>query len=610
MRPRVVIEAGEGAPAVCNLEPDQVASLGRNRKNTIVLHDRHASRWHAEIVREDGRWILRDRDTMNGTLVNRERVREAVALADGDEIRIGDTRLRFMLDPADRDTDERPALASPPPTPTPATTPLSELSRTSLQADELTALCTFMTGSVEEASPRELITRALATVHAQTGASVTGFLSLDQDDPLPKIVLPDLTHVDIHLSRKLTQKVQQEGRLVWMGARHDDVLESESLLSFQDAVCVPLQVRDVRLGALHVYKAGGKLFSDREVQFCEVLAGYLAHSLHVLRSRRQLEAENLRLRGHLPLADDELVGDSASMTQLRQQISRMAPRQGTVLIVGESGSGKELVALALHRQSTRRDAPLVTVNCAAIAATMSEGELFGSRRGAYTGAERDRKGYFQQADEGTLFLDEIGELSLECQAKLLRVIEGKGFLPLGGEKEVKPDVRIIAATHRNLEHEVREGRFRQDLVFRLGISIRVPALRDHREDIPLLVQHFLRRLVPEYRPQIRLTEAAMERLREHSWPGNVRQLLLVLENAVVMSDGMTIDVHDLHLTAEDASPTSGPASLNLEEVEAYTIRQALRQTRGNLSQAAKLLGIHRDTLGMKLKKYEIDKDKP
>jgi Nif-specific regulatory protein len=605
-----VIEAGEGVPAVCNLEPDQVASLGRDRKNTIVLHDRHASRWHAEIVREDGRWILRDRDTMNGTLVNRERVREAVALADGDEIRIGDTRLRFMLDPADLDTDERPALPGPPPMPTPATAPLSELSRTSLQADELTALCTFMTGSVEEASPRELITRALATVHAQTGASVTGFLSLDQDDPLPKIVLPDLTHVDIHLSRKLTQKVQQEGRLVWMGARHDDALESESLLSFQDAVCVPLQVRDVRLGALHVYKAGGKLFSDREVQFCEVLAGYLAHSLHVLRSRRQLEAENLRLRGHLPLADDELVGDSASMTQLRQQISRMAPRQGTVLIVGESGSGKELVALALHRQSARHDAPLVTVNCAAIAATMSEGELFGSRRGAYTGAERDRKGYFQQADEGTLLLDEIGELSLECQAKLLRVIEGKGFLPLGGEKEVKPDVRIIAATHRNLEHEVREGRFRQDLFFRLGIPIRVPALRDHGEDIPLLVQHFLRRLVPEYRPQIRLTEAAMERLREHSWPGNVRQLLLVLENAVVMSDGMTIDVHDLHLTAEDASPTSVPASLNLEEVEAYTIRQALRQTRGNLSQAAKLLGIHRDTLGMKLKKYEIDKDNP
>jgi two-component system, NtrC family, response regulator HydG len=610
MRPRLVIEAGEGEPAVCNLEPDQVASLGRNRKNTLVLHDRHASRWHAEIMREEGRWVLRDRDTMNGTLVNRNRVREPVTLVDGDEIRIGDTRLRFQLDPADLDTDERPALPNPPPTPNAVAAPLSELSRTSLQADELTVLCTFMAGSVEEVSPRELITRALTTVHAQTGASVTGFLSLDQDDPLPKIVLPDLAHVDIHLSRKLTQKVQQEGRLIWVGSREDDALESESLLSFHDAVCVPLQVGDVRLGALHVYKASDKLFSEREVQFCSVLAGYLAHSLHVLRSRRQLEAENLRLRGHLPLADDELIGDSHAMMQLRQHISRLAPRQGTVLIVGESGSGKELVALALHRQSTRRDAPLVTVNCAAIAASMSEGELFGSRKGAFTGAERDRKGYFQQADEGTLFLDEIGDLSLECQAKLLRVIEGKGFLPVGGESEVKPDVRIIAATHRNLERDAREGRFRQDLFFRLGIPIRVPALRDHGEDIPLLVQHFLRMLVPEYRPQVRLTEAAMTRLREYSWPGNVRQLLLVLENAVVMSDGLTIDAHDLHLTSEDANPPSGPASLNLEEVEASTIRHALRQTHGNLSQAAKVLGIHRDTLGLKLKKYEIDKDQP
>jgi two-component system, NtrC family, response regulator HydG len=329
-----------------------------------------------------------------------------------------------------------------------------------------------------------------------------------------------------------------------------------------------------------------------------------------LRTRRQLEAENSRLRGHLPRSGDELVGDSLPMKQLRQQIERMAPRPGTMLIVGESGSGKELVALALHRQSPRHDAPLVTVNCAAIAASMSEGELFGSRRGAFTGAERDRKGYFQQADEGTLFLDEIGDLSLECQAKLLRVIEGKGFLPVGAEKEVKPDVRVIAATHRNLERDVREGRFRQDLFFRLGIPIRVPALRDRREDIPALVRHFLGRLVPEYRPQIRLTEAAMQRLQEHAWPGNVRQLLLVLENAVVMSEGHRIDASDLHLTSDSPMPPTGLPSLKLDELEMLAIRQALKQTHGNLSQTAHVLGIHRDTLGTKIKKYEIEKDNP
>jgi two-component system response regulator HydG len=610
MATRVVIESGEASPAVCNLEKDQIASLGRNRKNTIVLQDSHASRWHAEIARENGCWVLRDRDNINGTFVNRDRIREPVTLADGDEIRIGDTRLRFQLDAADLDTQERSGPTSPTPSPPTEDGPLSELSRTSLQTDELTALCTFLAGSVDEIAPRDLITRALATVHAQTGATVTGFLSLDPDDPLPKIVLPDLAHVDIHLSRKLTQLVQQEGRLVWVGARQDEVLESESLLSFHDAVCVPLRVGNERLGALHVYRAGEKFFSAREVQFCEVLAGYLAQSLHVLRWRRQLEAENLRLRGHLPLAGDELVGAGAAMMQLRQQIARIAPRQGTVLIVGESGCGKELVALALHRQSPRRDAPVVTVNCAAIAASMPEGELFGSIKGAFSSSDRDRKGYFEQADEGTLFLDEIGELTLECQAKLLRVIEGKGFLPVGGEKEVKPDVRIIAATHRDLERDVRDGRFRQDLFFRLGISIRVPPLREHREDIPMLVEHFLRQLVPEYRRQIRIADDAMERLREYSWPGNVRQLLVVLENAIVMSDGPTIRAQDLHLTADVAPTAGGLPSLNLEEVEAYTIRLALRQTHGNLSQAAKVLGIHRDTLGVKLKKYEIEKVRP
>jgi Nif-specific regulatory protein len=609
MQPRLVVEAGEAEPAVCELQLDQVASLGRNRNNTIVLSDRHASRWHAELMREEGRWVLRDRETLNGTLLNKQRIKEPVALADGDEIRIGDTRLRFVLDGSDVDTAERPVQATIPPQAS-TITDLSDLSQTELRPDELTALCAFIGGSLAESSPHDLILRALQAAHAQTGASVTGFQSLDRDDPLPKIVFPDQSHVDVHLSRKLTQKMQETGRPVRLGAGQDQVAESESLLSFGDAVCVPLQVQDLRLGALHVYKSGNKVFAEREVRFCEVLAGYLAHSLHVLRTRRQLEAENLRLRSHFPRTGDELVGDSFPMKQLRQQIERMASRPGTVLVVGESGSGKELVALALHRQSPRHDAPLVTVNCAAIAASMSEGELFGSRRGAFTGAERDRKGYFQQADEGTLFLDEIGDLSLECQAKLLRVIEGKGFLPVGAEKEVKPDVRVIAATHRNLERDVRDGRFRQDLFFRLGIPIRVPALRDRREDIPPLVHHFLSRLVPEYRPQIRLTGAAVQRLQDHSWPGNVRQLLLVLENAVVMCDGNTIDAADLHLTSESAVPPTGLPSLKLDDLETLAIRQALKQTHGNLSQAAHVLGIHRDTLGTKIKKYEIDKDNP
>jgi Nif-specific regulatory protein len=325
-----------------------------------------------------------------------------------------------------------------------------------------------------------------------------------------------------------------------------------------------------------------------------------------------LEAENTRLRGHLPSGNDELIGASAALEQVRAQVTRVAPRPCTVLIVGESGVGKELVASALHHHSTRADGPLVTVNCAAIAASMSDAELFGHRKDAFTGAVEDRPGFFQQADEGTLFLDEIGELSLDLQAKLLRVMDGKGFRPVGATADIHADVRIIAATNRNLEQMTREGRFRSDLYYRLEVvTIRLPSLRDHAEDIPPLVHHFLRRLSGEYRRRVGLTPAALERLQACSWPGNVRQLRAVLENAVATTDTEMLDVHDLRLPdagAAGSRPDDGLAqlpTLNLEQLEIEAIRQAVRQTRNNVTAAAEVLGIHRDTLGLKMKKYGI-----
>jgi len=295
------------------------------------------------------------------------------------------------------------------------------------------------------------------------------------------------------------------------------------------------------------------------------------------------------------------------MRQLRQQIRRLAERPKVVLICGESGAGKELVALGLHRLSSRRERPLVAVNCAAIPASLLESELFGHTRGAFTTALDDHPGYFQQADMGTLFLDEIGELSEECQAKLLRVLETGCFRPVGARKEQKADVRILAATNRDLRQQCLEGTFRKDLFFRLGVEVRVPALRERREDVPALVEHFLAKLAVEYRRPVRLTPEAMERLRQYPWPGNVRQLRSVLEHAVAMSDGATIDAGDLHLFTDALSSTEGP-SLNLKELEAWAIRQALKRTHGTVSQAAKMLGIHRDTLAAKMKEYKIEKN--
>jgi Nif-specific regulatory protein len=621
MLARLTITAGEGFPPVCDLPPRAPVALGRHRANTIVLQDKHASRRHAEVFARDGRWFIRDFDTLNGTKVNGERIQEPTPLLHGHEIGIGDTRLRFTLVAAGN-VAAPPALDQTPVAPVPAVGhpgngrangKIGDDSgsdfKTLLQADELSSLCTFMTASVGETAPRALVERALGLVHSHTWATITGFLNLDPENPLPKLVLPELASVDIHLSRRLTQRALEEDRLVWLDAEQGPHHQEESLLSFSDALCVPLHAEGAPLGALHVYKSGGT-FTERQVRFCEVLSGFLANSLRLLRSRRNLEAENERLRGH-SAAGEKLIGDSPALQQVRAHIARVARRPCTVLVVGESGVGKELVAAALHRGSDRADGPLVTVNCAALPASLVDAELFGHEKGVYTGADRARPGFFRQADEGTLFLDEIGELSLETQAKLLRVIEGKGFRPLGAEDEVRVDVRVIAATNRDLERMVREQRFRDDLYFRLGIPIRVPPLRERAEDIPALVDYFLRPLALEYRRPLCLTPAALARLERYPWPGNVRQLRAVLENAVAMTDKGTLEAHDLCLL--DAELRAGGAAaapgalptLNLQELEIEAVRQALRQTGGNVTAAAEVLGIHRDTLWLKMKRYDI-----
>jgi Nif-specific regulatory protein len=601
MQARLSIEAGEGAPALCNLAPDRVVTLGRNRSNSVVLQDKHASRWHAEVVHEDGRWILRDCGTLNGTRRNGQRIPRPTPLMHGDEIGIGDTVLRFLLE----GQPDNAASPTPVEVDLPAEPPADEpSSRTVLLPDELGALCTFMKLSLRETAPQSLVGRALTTVLNQTGANTAGYLGFDPDD-LPRLVLPQKAQIDAHLSRQLTQRMLAQNRAIWLGGEGNDT--PDSLMAVKDAVCLPLPDRDGRpFAALHVYK-NGHGFSEREVRFCEVLAGFLGSCLLLMRSRRQLEAENSRLREHHS-GDDVLVGDSAPLAKLRETTARLAPGPSTVLVFGESGVGKELVALALHRGSSRRDGPLVTVNCAAIAPTLMESELFGHVKGAFSGADRNHPGFFEQADEGTVFLDEIGELSPECQAKLLRVLEGKGFRPVGGTSDVRVDVRIVAATNRDLEREVEAGRFRDDLFYRLGIPVRVPPLRDHADDIPALANHFLTRLGVEYRRPVRLTDEAMARLREYWWPGNVRQLRSVLETAVAMADRDTIDADDLPLGPDRRKSAEGLPSLNLEELEANAVRQAMQQTDGNKVQAARVLGIHRETLMQKLRKYGIEKE--
>jgi two-component system, NtrC family, response regulator HydG len=588
MQARLTIEATDGTTEY-DLDPERPVTLGRSRENAIVLPDEHASRVHARVEFDDGNWMVSDLDSRNGTRLNGDPVTRATPLADGQEILIGATRVRFQIDgggTARIGPVTRVIEAS------------AGISTTHLQTDELTTLCRFMAAAVEETDPSILLRRALKALLKQTGASLAGYLSLDPDDPVPKLVLPDDAKVDQHLSRQLTAEVQKAGRPVWFGADHSKP-KMDSLSPYTDAVGLPVTAGGEAVAAVHVYKTE-KPFAERDVRFCEALVGYLTNGLGVLRARRALEAENSRLRHRA--ASDELIGNSPAMRNLRALIERVAPQPATVLIVGESGTGKELVATALHKQGRPGTGPLVAVNCAAIPPTMMEAELFGYRKGAFSGAERDYPGMFQQADEGTLFLDEVGDLSPDCQAKLLRVIETKTFKPLGTTTELKADVRIITATNRDLETEVRAGRFRQDLYFRLKVvTVPVPPLRSHAEDIPAMAEYFLKRLSQECRKPVKLTPAALKKLQAYSWPGNVRQLRSVLENAVVMSDSETLDTAAFHLLEGEAD--GGGMPLNLEALERWAISEALKRSSGNRSAAADLVGITRETLSNKLKKY-------
>ncbi len=329
--------------------------------------------------------------------------------------------------------------------------------------------------------------------------------------------------------------------------------------------------------------------------------------------QRRLEAENRALRAHV---DKRLtmIGESYVMAQLREQIAMAAPTNGRVLIFGENGTGKELVARSIHAMSRRRAGPFIEVNCAAIPEELIESELFGHARGAFTGAVSDRRGKFEVADTGTLFLDEIGDMSLKTQAKVLRALQEQIVEPVGGASSVKVDVRVLAATNKDLPSEIRAGRFREDLYFRLNvIPIFVPPLRDRDGDIPLLAEHFMAELAREYgrRPK-RLDPGAATGLRSYRWPGNVRELRNLIERLIIMVTGETITLNDLAfldggalaITEHEGVP---PLSLHdaRERFERDYILRALAAQQGNISRTADALGVERSNLYRKMRAFGI-----
>jgi len=590
------------------LDPAAINTLGRGIDCDVVLSDPLCSRVHAELEFANQSWWLHDAGSRNGTFVNDNRV-EKQLLESGAIVRLGSTEFSFqarsqpptlaltrdnqvtesIVREAQVDSADSGKLA------------LAALRHTD-NARDLLLLYQLSVKLLGCDEPSEVIRATLQLIHERTNAAFVGFLWVSEhDDLVPKIVIPEQSGRQILLSESLTQLVLEQKTAVWI-ANQSSAAGAESLRSYADALCIPLIHDRQIMGALHMYLTQG---SFREIDFeFGISVGHVL-GVALARSRRQakLVVDHDRLVANTATFD-ELIGESEAMKRLKSTVSRVAQAAGCVLIRGESGSGKELVARAVHQAAPRADQPMRAVNCAAIPENLVESELFGHVQGAFSGATSDRKGWFQQADTGTLFLDEIGELPRDAQAKLLRVLEGHPFLPVGGEKEISVDVRVITATNRDLRELVREKRFREDLFYRLSVfELYVPPLRDREGDVELLLDHFLNHFVRQHgRPTLELSSAARQRLLDYEWPGNVRQMRNVIDSAVVMAAGDAIESGDLGLY--DAG-TESLDSLRIEDWEKRLIRAALERTNGSVPEAAKLLGIGRATLYRKIDEYEI-----
>lgn len=610
----LTILTGNRAGTNFPLDPRRETLIGRGTDCHISLQDPLSSRIHARLTCTPDGWFVRDSESRNGTLVNGQKIDEAM-LVDGNTLRVGSHEFEFHEteepptakgdDPQQMQTivqdmpivvqeSHEDALAG-----LPSTEQVKELML-------LYQLCIKLLGSGD---PNRVVEVALDLLKKRTNAAIVGFLSVDDEGGLqPKLVMPASAANRVTLNQSLTELVSRQGHAVWV-ANQASTASPQDIGHFADAVCAPLVRRTVEgerttVGAIHVYLENGR-FRQSDFDFIISVANIVAIALVRAREQLSLQSDYQRLVEKSP-GYDELIGDCQPMRDLKSRIVRVAKASGCVLIRGESGSGKELVARAIHRASPRADRPLVSVNCAAIPHDLMESQLFGHKAGSFTGADRDHIGYFQQADLGTLFLDEVGEMTLEGQAKLLRILEGHPFLAVGATEETSVDVRVIAATNQNLQTYVREKRFREDLYYRLSVfELHLPPLRDRSDDIGQLIDFFLdhfRRL--HGRPNLTMTDAARNMLLTYRWPGNVRQLRNVLDSAAVLADDDAIRPHDLALRDAGSSELE---SLRIDEWERRLITEALNRTGDNVPEAAKLLGIGRATLYRKIEQYRIER---
>jgi Nif-specific regulatory protein len=608
--------------------------VGRSPKNRIVVADDLCSRDHAEISYAEGKWYVRDLESLNGSRINNKTLRGEGVVDFGDEVQFGHSKFLFVQ-----------SLSDLPGIPEPPARPLEEGVKITKRTNKTKYLPTVRDPEEEQTlqinQGQERALRTLYRLALDMGAAdsveklsesvLTGlFEGVPAEHGAIMMVKPGRElEMIAHRSRdgslrtyhKSSQLVSNTVLDTGEAVLADNVLHDPQYsardsirdLRAGSLICVPVVIDDSIIGLIHLYTTSKHRFTDDDLDYALAVARHMANAWARLQRHDALTATNRELKAVLRL-ESELVGASGMLRGIESQIARVAGTSATVLIRGESGSGKELVARAIHKSSPRREGPFVTLNCAAITESLLESELFGHERGAFTGATEKMIGKFEAADHGTIFLDEIGEMPLSTQAKFLRVLEGHPFERLGGNNLIKVDVRVVAATNRALEQGVRDGTFRKDLFYRLQVvEIRVPPLRERLDDVPVLAEHFLRKFTRETGRRIKgFTEEALAKLQNYAWPGNVRELRNVIERAVALNDKPTLDVQDLWLASIDPTSSGTHPVLyrpsTLEDMEKRHIRETLKYTDWNKSKAAEILQIERSTLDRKIKAYKLSRD--
>jgi transcriptional regulator with GAF, ATPase, and Fis domain len=607
---KIISEKGKGE--IYELAGERI-SIGREATNEIALNDASVSRRHCFIEKRGESFFVSDLQSLNGTFVNEKEAAET-EISSGDNLRVGDFTFRFQT--AADDEESSGVLLDKTEFRLPKNSVQLRVEEVfGAMARDLTAILQITTKinalrNVAELQ-RELLRQVFEVIPADKGAillvddnldftEITGFNRFDENE-------------QVSVSQTIVSRVLREQKVVLIKdfAADAELKNAESLFTAKTStlLCVPVTLFEKTLGA--IYLDGKRAnFDESHLGFLTAIAGIAAVAIENAGNFAWLKSENARLRG-----EDfgrNMIGESAAMRKVYQLIERVAPTDSTVLINGESGTGKELAAQAIHLNSPRRDQPFVAINCAALTETLLESELFGHEKGSFTGATAQKKGKIETANSGTLFLDEIGEMPVHLQAKLLRVLQEREFERVGGTRPIKSDIRLIAATNRDLQAEVKAGNFREDLFYRLNVvRLTMPSLRERKEDILPLAEIFAEKFSRRINRRVRgISANAKKLLIKYDFPGNVRELENAIERAVVLGASDWLLPEDL---PEDLLEMHVENDLNdlstyhkaVREKKKELIRNAFREGKRSYTEAARILDVHPNYLHRLIKNLEI-----